>query len=109
MSNEEKIDRRMFVSRSAVLVAGGAVLTRTALSSGATLDRSSTAATTTSTPAPPPRKPSTNDVFPGVRRERAWIPMKDGVYLSAELWIPESAGPENRAPPVPAAIPCCDT
>ena len=52
------------------------------------------------TNTPPPRKPSTSDVFPGVRRERAWIPMKDGVHLSAELWIPVSAGPDNRVPPV---------
>jgi putative CocE/NonD family hydrolase len=99
VSDEERVDRRRFLSRSANLLAGGAVLHRAALSYARTWDHSLTEATA-STATLPTLKPSTNEVFPGIRRERAWIPMKDGVHLSAELWIPENAGPQNRVPPV---------
>ena len=36
----------------------------------------------------------------GVRMERVWIPMKDGVRLAATLYMPEGAKPGEKFPAV---------
>lgn len=40
------------------------------------------------------------DELPGIRRERVWVPMSDGVRLAATLWLPEDASPKDPCPPV---------
>src|SRR5947209_6185036 len=88
------------LSRRRFLHLTGAVMGLSPLALASAGVTGQTVTSTSALNAPPPRKPSTNDVFPGVRRERAWIPMKDGVHLSAELWIPENASREHPVPPV---------
>lgn len=34
----------------------------------------------------------------GVRMERVWIPMKDGVRLAATLYMPDGAKPDEKFP-----------
>ena len=41
----------------------------------------------------------------GMRVERTWIPMSDGVRLAATLYLPAGAGPDDRFPPLLEYLP----
>ncbi len=52
-----------------------------------------------------PQKQAPPPIYPGVKKVQTWIPMKDGVRLAVNLFMPEGAGANDKFPALLSYLP----
>jgi predicted acyl esterase len=58
------------------------------------------------TSLPTPTKPRTSPpIYPSMAKVQTWIPMKDGVKLAVNLYVPEGAKPDEKFPAILEYLP----